>query len=281
MIRHKFPSETKNFFIHLRDCPFSELHCHDFWEFTIITKGKMLHKIGAYERVVEQDTLLVIRPNDNHTQARYEDEEVEYINFGVREDVLKTTLSVLSDNLYDFLLLEPYIEYPLSKTSVIYFNNMFNKFHTTILDEQSNDLTLPAIFVSIIRELLQCVNPSKQKAHYSPTINEFIEAMRKPENLVLSIDEIIQNINYSHCHLLRLFKQETGTTPSKYFLKNKLNYARVLLETSTLSITNIASLVGFASVGHFTKVFKEEYASPPATYRKNWQNYYNSLGGTD
>lgn len=281
MIRHKFPNEAKNFFIHLRDCPFSESHCHDFWEFTIIAKGKMLHKIGNCERVVEQDTLLVLRPDDNHSQARYEDEPIEYINFGVRDDVLKTTLSVLSDNLYDFLLLEPYIEYPLSKTSVIYFNNMFNKFHTTIQDKQTDDLILPAIFVSIIRELLQCVNPSKQKAHYSPTINEFIEAMRKPENLVLSIDEIIKNINYSHCHLLRLFKQETGTTPSKYFLKNKLNYARVLLETSTLSITNIASLVGFSSVGHFTKVFKEEFAVPPATYRKNWQIYYNSLDETD
>jgi len=277
MKRFKFPSENKNFFIHLLDAPFSEQHCHEYWEFTVVTKGKMLHKIGNFERVVEQNTLLVLRPNDVHRQTKYRQEPVEFINFGVRESVLQTVLPALSENLYTFLLQEPYIEYPLSKTSVIYFNNMFNKFHTTIQDEQSNGLILSTIFVSLIRELLQCINLSKQKPHYSPTINEFIEQMRNPDNLMLSIDEIIKNINYSHCHLLRLFKQETGTTPSRYFLKIKLNYARVLLETTNLSIVNIASHVGFSSLGHFTKVFKEEYSAPPAKYRKNWNNYYNSM----
>ena len=281
MKRHTFPREANNFFIHLRDCPYTETHCHTFWEFTIITKGKMLHKIGNHERVVEQDTLLVLRPNDVHSQARYENQPIEYINFGVREDVLRTILSVLSTNLYTSLLLEPYIEYPLSKPSVVYFHDMFNQFHTTIQDEQAEDLILSAIFVSILRELFQYAQPSKQKAHYSPTVNAFIKAMRNPENLVLSIDTIIQDFNYSHCHLLRLFKQETGTTPSKYFLKNKMNYAKVLLESTNLSITNIASLVGFSSLGHFTKVFKEEFAVPPATYRKNWQIYYNSLDETE
>lgn len=279
MRRHKFPDENKNFFIHLRHGPYTELHCHDFWEFSIVTKGSALHKIGNLERVVKEGSFLVIRPQDLHSLNAIEGAEAsEHLNFIVKNEALQSTLSVLSGNLYEFLLNEPFVEYELSKSTVIYFINMFNKFHTTIHDDQASDLFLSTIFVSLIRELLQCINNSKQqKQHYSPTVNEFIAQLRKPENLILPIEEIIKSMNYSHCHLLRLFKQETGTTPSKYFLKIKLSYARALLESTSLSTIDIASVVGFSSLGHFTEVFKNEYSLPPARYRKKWNNDYHSF----
>ena len=109
------------------------------------------------------------------------------------------------------------------------------------------------------------------------TVNKFIERMRKPENITLSIEDIIKTMNYSHCHIIRLFKKETGTTPSQYFLQIKLHYARSLLETTDLSVLDIASTVGFSSLGHFTKVFKNQFSLPPANYRKKWNNYYDAF----
>ena len=277
MKTHKFPFEDKNFHIHLRHGPYTETHSHDFWEFAIITKGKVLHKINGMDRVVKEGTILVLRPKDIHSLHSADKEPIEHINFGVKSEAMQMVLSVLSSSLYEFLLNEQFVEYELSKSALIYFNTMFNKFHTTIHDDQASDIFLSTIFTSIIRELLQCITTSKQKQTYSPTVNEFISQMRKPENLILPIEEIIKNMNYSHCHLLRLFKQETGTTPSRYFLKIKLNYARALLESTTLSTIDIASIVGFSSLGHFTEVFKNEYSLPPAKYRKKWNNYYNSI----
>ena len=277
MKKHQFPFEDKNFHMHLRHGPYTETHGHDFWEFAIITKGKVLHKINDLERIVKEGTILVLRPHDTHSLHSADKDPIEHINFGVRSEAMKTVLEVLSSNLYEFLLNEPFVEYELSKSAIIYFNTMFNKFHTTIHDDQASDIFLSTIFTSIIRELLQCITTSKQKQTYSPTVNEFIAQMRKPENLILPIEEIIKNMNYSHCHLLRLFKQETGTTPSRYFLKIKLNYARSLLESTSLSTIDVASIVGFSSLGHFTEVFKNEYSLPPAKYRKKWNNYYNSF----
>ena len=277
MKKHQFPFEDKNFHMHLRHGPYTETHAHDFWEFAIITKGKILHKINGLERIVKEGTILVLRPHDTHSLHSADKDPIEHINFGVRSEAMKTVLEVLSSNLYEFLLNEPFVEHELSKSAIIYFNTMFNKFHTTIHDDQASDIFLSTIFTSIIRELLQCITTSKQKQTYSPTVNEFIAQMRKPENLILPIEEIIKNMNYSHCHLLRLFKQETGTTPSRYFLKIKLNYARSLLESTSLSTIDVASIVGFSSLGHFTEVFKNEYSLPPAKYRKKWNNYYNSF----
>ena len=154
---------------------------------------------------------------------------------------------------------------------------MFNKLHTTINDEHASSDLLSTMFISVVRELLTFNNKAKQTKNYSPTVNEFIEYMRKPENLTLSITDIIKDMNYSHCHIIRLFKKETGTTPSQYFLKIKLNYARNLLETTNLSVLDIASTVGFSSLGHFTEVFKKQYALPPANYRRKWNIYFDSF----
>ena len=278
MKRYKFPSKDKNFFINYNYGPYPETHCHEHWEFTIITKGSILHKIGSFERIINENTLLVIRPDDVHSLNKTSsNQEIAYINIGVRDEVLKNILATLSDGLYEFLLRGSYIEYEISRSTTTYFTNMFNKFHTTIHDKHASDDFLSTIFISVIRELLLCNNKSKQTHNYSPTVNEFIEHMRKTENLTLSINDIIKNMNYSHCHIIRLFKKETGTTPSQYFLKIKLNYARSLLETTNLSVLDIASTVGFSSLGHFTEVFKNQYSLPPANYRRKWSNYYDSF----
>ena len=277
MKRYKFPSKDKNFFINYNSSPYPITHCHEHWEFTIILKGEMRHKIGGQEHVIRENTLLVIRPDDVHSFHHCSDQELLYINLGVRESALQTMLLILSKNLYDFLLKEPFVEFELSKTTATYFANIFDKFHTSTQDDNANEILLSTIFTSILRELLTCYNKSKQTKNYSPTVTEFIKHMRKPENLILSINDIIKNMNYSHCHIIRLFKKETGITPSQYFLKIKLNYARSLLETTNLSVLDIASTVGFSSLGHFTEVFKKEYSLPPANYRRKWNNYYDSF----
>ena len=277
MKRYKFPSTTKNFFVHYTSGPYLERHCHSYWEFTIISSGKVLHKIGSLERIVDENTLLVIRPDDAHSLNNATNQEIECINIGVRSEVLKTILSSLSPDLYQNLLEGPFVEIKISKSSTIYFLNMFNKLHTTINDEHASSDMLSTMFISVIRELLSFNNKSKQTKNYSPTVNEFIEYMRKPENLTLSITDIIKDMNYSHCHIIRLFKKETGTTPSQYFLKIKLNYARNLLETTNLSVLDVASTVGFSSLGHFTEVFKKQYSLPPANYRRKWSIYFDSF----
>ncbi len=281
MKRYKFPTEDKNFFINYNTGPYNERHCHNYWEFSIITSGKVLHKINDLERLVDENTLLVIRPDDAHTLHRATDKEIALINIGVKESALKNILHLLSDGLYESLLKGDYHEFEISKSTTVYFMNMFNKLHASIHDQHASDDFLSAIFISVIRELLLCNNKSKQTHNYSPTVSTFIEHMRKAENLTLTINDIIKNMNYSHCHIIRLFKKETGITPSQYFLKIKLNYARNLLETTNLSVLDVASTVGFSSLGHFTEVFKKQYSLPPANYRRKWNIYYDSFDEMD
>ncbi|MGF1688214.1 AraC family transcriptional regulator [Photobacterium japonica] len=71
----------------------------------------------------------------------------------------------------------------------------------------------------------------------------------------------------SQFHLL--FKEQTGVTPHQYVLKKRLEFARDLIESSSLSVAQVAQSTGFASQSSFTQAFTRLFGTPPARYRKD------------
>ena len=85
-------------------------------------------------------------------------------------------------------------------------------------------------------------------------------------------------------HTIKLFSKRTGLSPKKIqdgfqfifglsfagFLKDlRLELAREYLETSEISISNIADNIGIASKSHLSRIFRERYAMSPRTYRES------------
>jgi AraC family transcriptional regulator, transcriptional activator FtrA len=66
----------------------------------------------------------------------------------------------------------------------------------------------------------------------------------------------------------RKFRAETGTTPHKWLLHQRVLEARRLLETSQASIEEIASLSGLGSAAAFRISFKNETGTSPTAYRQ-------------
>ena len=74
------------------------------------------------------------------------------------------------------------------------------------------------------------------------------------------------------CKLIKEFKEYTGMTIIQYQQKQKLAYAAQLLANADYQITRIAEIVGFDSLSHFLRIFKEEYTMTPKEYRKSRQS---------
>jgi AraC family transcriptional regulator len=68
----------------------------------------------------------------------------------------------------------------------------------------------------------------------------------------LSMAQIAASVNTSPTYFASLFKTATGMSLHQYVIKQRVNRARLLLETTDLPISNIAAQVGFASSSHLT-----------------------------
>jgi len=84
----------------------------------------------------------------------------------------------------------------------------------------------------------------------------------------LSIEELANYVNVSRRQLERLFRCNLDCTPTHYYVGLRLKAARRLLMQTEKSITEISLFCGFASAGHFSKCYRDEFGLPPRADRK-------------
>ncbi len=83
----------------------------------------------------------------------------------------------------------------------------------------------------------------------------------------ISRKEIAEHVNISARHLDRCFCDETGITPMAYLNRFRLRQAGRLLESTALSISEIAAAVGFSDSSYFCRVFRRDMGMSPTDYR--------------
>ncbi len=83
----------------------------------------------------------------------------------------------------------------------------------------------------------------------------------------LSLLEIAGYAGLSRRQIERLFRQEMGRSPARYYLEIRLDRARHLLAQSTLPVVEVAVACGFVSASHFSKCYREVYNRSPQQER--------------
>ncbi|MGN6550769.1 MAG: GlxA family transcriptional regulator [Pararhizobium sp.] len=94
-----------------------------------------------------------------------------------------------------------------------------------------------------------------------------IELMEANLSEPLSLVEIADYAGLSRRQIERLFRQEMGRSPARYYLEIRLDRARHLLVQSSMPIVEVAVACGFVSASHFSKCYRELYARSPQQER--------------
>ena len=96
--------------------------------------------------------------------------------------------------------------------------------------------------------------------------------MREDVRGELSLAEFAQSVNLSVWRLCHIFKSDVGMPPIRYLRLLRMERAKSLLESSFLSVKEIAYQVGLNDESHFVRDFKSTYGYSPALYRSHFKN---------
>jgi AraC family transcriptional regulator len=96
-------------------------------------------------------------------------------------------------------------------------------------------------------------------------VTEYIE-----ENLqgALRLAELSAVVHMSPYHFARLFNGTTGVPPHRFVVRRRIDKARMLLVTQTISIAEVARSVGFRTPSHFTTTFRRITGMTPTECRR-------------
>ena len=68
--------------------------------------------------------------------------------------------------------------------------------------------------------------------------------------------------------LIRAYRKAYGLTPGQDLRARRIDRARELLTSTPTSVTEICRLVGYRSLGTFSRVFRQVTGESPVTYRR-------------
>lgn len=82
----------------------------------------------------------------------------------------------------------------------------------------------------------------------------------------LTINELSKLSGRSLSGFKRDFQDQFGVSPAYWIRSKRLSRAAFLLKNSDRNVSEVAEEVGFESISHFIKLFKETYGKTPAKY---------------
>lgn len=85
----------------------------------------------------------------------------------------------------------------------------------------------------------------------------------------MRIEQIAAMVFLSPDRFTEVFSAVMGRTPRDYLRHLRLERAKTLLQTTDLSITDIAQEAGFREAAYFTRVFRAKTGLPPGVYRRS------------
>lgn len=84
----------------------------------------------------------------------------------------------------------------------------------------------------------------------------------------LTVRDLARSVNISPRHFARLFKEQSGMPPMRYYLQTRFQHACHQLDTTRYSIGQIAAAVGFDDPHYFSRIFRKVVGQTPNAYRQ-------------
>jgi len=83
----------------------------------------------------------------------------------------------------------------------------------------------------------------------------------------VDLEALARELGMSYSRFRARFRDATGLPPKQYHLAIRINKARLLLLETDLTVSEIASRLGFSSVHYFSRVFRQKMGLPPSHLR--------------
>lgn len=137
-----------------------------------------------------------------------------------------------------------------------------------------SDLLLSQLFIEMSRQ----INRKQISFRGSIYVKRALQYIDKNYERDLTVEEISDYSGISLSYMQKLFKEQTGISLIDKINAFRIEKAKLLLETSSLPVIDIAVTVGFHNRQHFTYIFTKITGCSPSLYRKQKGNNQLFLG---
>ena len=247
------------------------VHWHDEVEIIYVRKGPLMVEIDGQKFIGDDGAVYIVSPGVLHMMAAPET-PVDYFTFLFPMEFISfQTKDELEDEIF-FPLRNHTREFRPEVTN----RNLLEKL-IPILDElpEENGKFGTHRQIQVRIRLLQVVDllveydqiEAKTGRASGGLEKEILIYIQDNYHEHISLAELSEHFHLSEKYMSRFFSERFHMTLTQYVNYVRLKYARHLLESTDLSVTEIAMKSGYPNVSYFIRKFSAAVGEPPLRYR--------------
>lgn len=139
----------------------------------------------------------------------------------------------------------------------------------------AQDSSLPAklrqkaAMLNLLAYYTQKCSPKMNITICGGSVQKIIEYMEANLEKDITLDDLLAISNFSRAYFVRHFKNEIGYPPMEYIQLLRIDKAKRLLQSTDLTVTEIARQTGFKSNAYLCRIMKKRIGYSPSGYRRS------------
>jgi len=264
---------------HNRFAPYPE-HTHQFLELNYMLKGQCKQIINGKNKTIREGELLLLDRGSTHSiEALGHDDILINIIFPQTKFDIEwlSQMHAKDNNLFQFLVQN------VSETSngqYAIFESSNNNAIKTIFIQMLNNYFIEHVFSDkilsyylriLLMELVGNTEYSLDTSEKENTTNKIvIEALKRIEKDFrdITLEALAVELNYNTNYLSEIIKKKTGKSFIQLVTEQRMKHAKLLVESTDLTMESICHAIGLQNKTHFYKLFREAFSINPGAYRK-------------
>ncbi|MCW3790459.1 AraC family transcriptional regulator [Paenibacillus sp. LS1] len=273
---------TVNLFaIHLRsvgtdwDYP---AHEHPQYELNYVTEGEQRMMVNGTLYIQKAGELLLIPPGSIHSSQSHNGKGFTYfcMHFDIDDPLFLSLLARIKQVRFSAdspvtQQIEPVLRKLMSSADDVTASTMMQR-----MQLQSAVFELFGhLWEAVSQEAAQWFTEGHEKIELAHRIRNRLQGLMSQQFKQgheseghYGIDDIAAELGISSSHCNRVFKQVFGQSPRAVLSQLVLHEAKLLLVNPKLSVQNIAIMLGYKDIAHFSRQFKRWSGMSPSRYRQ-------------
>lgn len=131
------------------------------------------------------------------------------------------------------------------------------------------DVTSKMECLSLVYGLFAVLSEEKSIVNNNLHIDKALRFIHEHYCEDINIQTLAENLGLNNNYFSKLFKKNTGMSPTTYINNLKLEKAKFLLKHTNMKISEICDTIGYSDQFYFSRMFKKSTNLSPANYRFN------------
>lgn len=234
---------------------------HPMAELTYVDQGELHSVADGQDLLLKQGDLVIYSPGQWHMQ---------YADIGIAPRFVTLSFDVSGLPLT-----------PLQNRKFTAPQGVVSLLQTMLREQErmdgfSNDIILSQLNLLLLLLLREVQAPKGGKLQTGNAVHSENEIIRQAQQFIsshirekLSVPLVARQVDVSPSYLTALFHKNLQISPGEYIRRIKLQESKQMIRENNLNFTEIAALLQYSTVHHFSRQFKEKFGITPTEYAKS------------